>query len=62
MHREVPGPQDDPGLLHLLAGQPAVRTVRVEDDAVLEREAEVARWARVALDQMLALPGETSKD
>ena len=23
---------------------------------------EVARWARVALDQMLALPGETSKD
>ena len=22
----------------------------------------VARWARVALDQMLALPGETSKD
>jgi quinolinate synthase len=23
---------------------------------------DVARWARVALDQMLALPGETSKD
>jgi quinolinate synthase len=23
---------------------------------------EVARWARVALDQMLALPGKTSKD
>ena len=23
---------------------------------------EVAHWARVALDQMLALPGETSKD
>ena len=23
---------------------------------------QVARWARVALDQMLALPGETAKD
>ncbi|HEX6917585.1 MAG TPA: quinolinate synthase NadA, partial [Phycicoccus sp.] len=25
-------------------------------------EAETARWARVALDQMLALPGETARD
>jgi quinolinate synthase len=23
---------------------------------------DVAKWARVALDQMLALPGETSRD
>ena len=28
----------------------------------IEVEAETARWARAALDQMLALPGETSKD
>ena len=25
-------------------------------------DADVAQWAKVALDQMLALPGETSKD
>ena len=25
-------------------------------------DADVAHWAKVALDQMLALPGETSKD
>jgi quinolinate synthase len=31
-----------------------VNPIRVDPD--------VARWARVALDQMLALPGETSKD
>ncbi len=31
-----------------------VNPIRVDD--------EVARWARVALDQMLALPGETAKD
>ena len=28
----------------------------------IQVEAETARWARAALDQMLALPGETSKD
>ena len=28
----------------------------------IEVDPDVAHWARVALDQMLALPGETSKD
>jgi quinolinate synthase len=31
-----------------------VNAIRVEE--------QVAHWARVALDQMLALPGETSRD
>src|SRR6478735_1773343 len=42
VHRTVPAPQDHPGGLELLARQPAVRAVRVPDDAVVEGEAELA--------------------
>ncbi|MGL4743634.1 MAG: quinolinate synthase NadA [Dermatophilaceae bacterium] len=40
--------------LESLADGRVVNPIRVES--------EVARWARVALDQMLALPGETARD
>jgi quinolinate synthase len=48
---------DLPHLVWALESLVAGRTVnRIEVDP------DVAHWARVALDQMLALPGETSKD
>ena len=42
VHRAVPAPQDHRGVAQLLGGQAAHRAVRVPDDAVLERAAEVA--------------------
>jgi hypothetical protein len=42
VHRAVPAPQDDPRSANLFAGQPSGWLVRVEDDAVRKREAELA--------------------
>ena len=47
-------------LPHLVWALESLAAGRVVNRIVVDPE--VAHWARVALDQMLALPGETSKD
>ena len=47
-------------LPHLVWALESLVAGRVVNQIVVDPE--VAHWARVALDQMLALPGETHKD
>jgi quinolinate synthase len=47
-------------LPHLVWALESLAAGRVVNQIVVDPD--VAHWARVALDQMLALPGETHKD